>query len=46
MNGMQQNEKLLMLPKASTTAEDSVTQKTGPLRLPSQGTKKKRNEKV
>jgi len=35
-----------MLPRASTAAEDSVTEKAGPLRLPSQGTKEKRNEKV
>ena len=35
-----------MLPRASTTAEDPVTQKAGPLRLPSQGTKEKRNEQV
>ena len=35
-----------MLPRASTTAEDPVTQKAGPLRLPSQGTKEKRNDQV
>ena len=35
-----------MLPRASTTAEDPVTQKEGPLRLPSQGTKEKRNDQV
>ena len=35
-----------MLPRASTTAEDPVTQKEGPLRLPSQGPKEKRNDQV
>ena len=35
-----------MLPRASITAEDPVTQKAGPLRLPSQETKEKRNDQV
>ena len=30
-----------MLPRASTTAEDPVTQKAGPLRLPIQGQRKR-----